>query len=90
MLPKKIDLATKLWLIGKTIAKVKVVRPTEEEREMYERPLGPMALRITFTDGSAMVLDTWIGEYKPKKSTLPKGKRNLRSRPYFTISRKES
>jgi hypothetical protein len=88
MLPKKINKEMRLWLRGKTIERVKVVRPTEEERDMYEHVLGPMALRMTFTDGSSIILDSWVGSYKLKPSALS-GVQNLRARSYLTISRKE-
>jgi hypothetical protein len=85
---EKISTEVRLWLKGKTIEHVKVVRPTKEERAMYEYVLGPMALKLSFTDGTSVILDSWIGEFKPKKSS-PMDKQHLRKRSYFTITRKE-
>jgi hypothetical protein len=87
MLPKRITKEQRLWLVHKTISKVKVVRPTKEERSMYESRPGPSALKFYFTDGSFIVLDSWIGNFVLTKEQSPI--QNSRSRSYFTISRKE-
>jgi hypothetical protein len=87
-IPKKINQEARDWLVGKTIERVKVVKPIMEERTMYEHVLGPSALKIYFTDGSTTILETWIGEFLLKPSKL-NGVKNKRSRSYFTISRKE-
>jgi hypothetical protein len=84
-IPEKISKEVKQWLAGRTIEKVKVVRPTKEEKFMYAHVLGPMALKIIFTDGTSIVVDSWVGEFK-MKDTVSK---NSRTKSYFTITRKE-
>lgn len=87
-IPQKITKSQLQWLEGKTISSAKVVRPTKEERAMYEVMLGPMALKVFFTDGSYIILDTWIGDFLLKKSSIS-DVQNKRQRSYFTIRRKE-
>ena len=87
-LPEKITKEVKEWLKNKTIQTVKTVRPTKKEREMYEDKLNPMALKICFTDGTEVVLDSWVSEYKLKPHSIT-GVQNLRHRSYLTVSRKE-
>jgi hypothetical protein len=87
-IPEKVSKEVKEWLVDKMIARVKVVRPTKEEKKMYESVLGPIALKIIFTDGTSIRLDSWIGEFKLVPSTIT-GVQNSRTKSYFTITRKE-
>ena len=55
------------FMKGKTIKSVKVVRPDDKMKDMFESELNPQAFRIEFTDGTTLQIDTWIGNFKPKK-----------------------
>lgn len=86
-IPERISKEVKEWFKGKTIKRIKVIRPIKKEKEMYEEKLRPMSLKFIFTDGTGITLDSWVGAFKPKP--IWNGTQHLRLRSYLTVSRKE-
>ena len=71
------------FVMGKTILAMTIVRPDKKTKKMYDAQIKPQAIKIFFSDGTSIQLDTWVEYVKPKKVN-PTDPQHPRSMAYLT------
>jgi len=71
------DPEVRKFCLGKTILNIKVVRPDKKAKDMYLDELKPAAIKIYFSDGTSIQIDSWSEFVTPHPLTGTQHKRQL-------------